>query len=72
MFDLLHIGYASFNEDPQVLKRFQQMDSKGFFELCENIRVFIRLKRNIRIDYSFFYKYDPNNQMHYSVWYKGI
>ena len=39
-------------------------------DLCKNIRLIIRLKRNIRIDYSFSYKSDPNSQIHYSVWYK--
>ena len=30
------------------------------FKLCKNIRLFIRMKRNIRIEYSFSYRYDPN------------
>ena len=49
------------------------LDSMGLnksLDFCKNIRLIIRLKRNIRIDYSFSYKGDPNSQIHYSVWYK--
>ena len=49
------------------------LDSMGLnksLDFCKNIRLIIRLKRNIRIDYSFSYRGDPNSQIHYSVWYK--
>ena len=49
------------------------LDYKGLnksLDFCKNIRLIIRLKRNIRIDYSFSYRGDPNSQIHYSVWYK--
>ena len=41
-----------------VLKKIHR-DSLEF-KLCKNIRLFIRMKRNIRIEYSFSYRYDPN------------
>ena len=75
-FNLIHNVWPkpiSLYPTPQSSWNLKFLDSKGLnksLDLCKNIRLIIRLKRNIRIDYSFSYKGDPNSQIHYSVWYK--
>ena len=75
-FNLIHNVWPkpiSLYPTPQNSWNVKFLDSKGLnksLDLCKNIRLIIRLKRNIRIDYSFSYKSDPNSQIHYSVWYK--
>ena len=75
-FNLIHNVWPkpiSLYPTPQNSWNVKFLDSKGLnksLDLCKNIRLIIRLKRNIRIDYSFSYKGDPNSQIHYSVWYK--
>ena len=75
-FNLIHNVWPkpiSLYPTPQNSWNVKFLDSKGLnksLDFCKNIRLIIRLKRNIRIDYSFSYRGDPNSQIHYSVWYK--